>query len=170
MALADAITLPSNLKCLSSSLPLAIQHVKQLFGRFVDGLEASKAATNHSLAFETALQTIRKVGNVEDTVLLIYISRGLLTSLEEAKVVLNTIAKSAQIVPSKVMLSSCALVDGELSTFLFKSVLKFTFACRRQTAYDREAVHAGLGSSKLPQVQLDGADAIVARGDANSQL
>lgn len=113
MALAEMITLPSNLKCLSSSLPLAIQHVKQLFGRFVDSLETSKAPTNHSLAFETALQTIRKVGNVEDTVLLIYISRGLLSSLEEAKVVLNTIAKSAQIVPSKVMLSSCALVDGE---------------------------------------------------------
>jgi hypothetical protein len=52
---------------------------------------------------------------VEDTVLLIYISRGLLTSLEEAKEVLQTIAKSAQIVPSKVMLSSCALVDGPLN-------------------------------------------------------
>ncbi|XP_059470821.1 VWFA and cache domain-containing protein 1 [Neocloeon triangulifer] len=111
MALADGITLPSNLKCLSSSLPLAIQHVKTLFSRFVDSLEKSKTSTNHSLGFQSALQTIRKVANVEDTVLLVYISRGLLSSLEEAKVVFETIANNAQIMPSKVVLSTAALVD-----------------------------------------------------------
>lgn len=91
----------------------ATKHNKNLLIHFVNSLSKGSSTTNHSLGFRQALQTINdsNISNNE-TVMLIYVSRGLLSVLTEAKTVLKTISESLNVVNNSIIINTCAVIDG----------------------------------------------------------
>lgn len=70
-------------------------------------------ATNHSLGFQTAFNIIKhSIKDSNKNVTIIYISRGLLSSLIEAKVVMETISTGQDSVLPNVIINTCLLIDG----------------------------------------------------------
>ncbi|CAB3383602.1 Hypothetical predicted protein [Cloeon dipterum] len=124
MAVADEVTLPNDIFCVSTSLSLATQQKKTVFFGFIDNLSKSNCTTNHSLGLKSALESIRTVSGVQDNVLLIYITRGLPSTLEESKVVMHTVGNIAQIMPSNVIISAAALVDDGKPMMLEKQFMQ----------------------------------------------
>ena len=57
-----------------------------------------------------------------DTVALLYISRGLLSSLTEPTIVLETISRYLSNINNHIIISTCAVIDG--SYLYFKFILK----------------------------------------------
>ncbi|KAF5289595.1 hypothetical protein FQA39_LY15042 [Lamprigera yunnana] len=88
------------------------EHNKYLLNRFVNSLSKGNGVTNHSLGFRQALRTI-KSSNISnnETVMLLYISRGLLSSLTEAKTVLETILSMINNLDNKIIINTCAVID-----------------------------------------------------------
>ncbi|GJQ69938.1 hypothetical protein Trydic_g13334 [Trypoxylus dichotomus] len=93
-------------------ISLATKHNKNLLIHFVNSLSKGSGITNHSLGFQQALQTIN-ASNIpnNETVMLIYISRGLLSVLTEAKTVLKTISEHLSIVNNSIIINTCAVID-----------------------------------------------------------
>ncbi|KAF5272845.1 hypothetical protein FQR65_LT00441 [Abscondita terminalis] len=90
----------------------ATEHNKYLLNRFIDALSKGNSVTNHSLGFQQALQIV-KSSNISsnETVMLLYISRGLLSSLTEAKTVLETILDIVSGLDNRVLINTCAVID-----------------------------------------------------------
>ncbi|KAK4871749.1 hypothetical protein RN001_015873 [Aquatica leii] len=96
----------------SHTISPASEYNKYLLNRFIDSLSKGNGVTNHSLGFQQALQTI-KSSNISnnETVMLLYISRGLLSSLTEAKAVLETILSMVTNLDNKIIINTCAVID-----------------------------------------------------------
>lgn len=52
-----------------------------------------------------------------ETVMVLYISRGLLSSLREAKTVLQTISDVMEQIQNPVIINTCAVINGKLQSF-----------------------------------------------------
>lgn len=91
----------------------ATRHNKELLYKFIDSLPKGSGGTNHSIGFQHALEVIATsdVG-ANETVMLLYISRGLLSSLSEAKTVMQTISEMLPSVRNSVIINTCAVVNG----------------------------------------------------------
>lgn len=100
---------------------------KRHFARFLDTLNKTKEITNHTLAFEYSFQLIEQIlsedkfkcnSNERDTnvspILMLYISRGLLSEMTEAKIVLETIASGQSRLQKPVIIHTCAIILGNL--------------------------------------------------------
>lgn len=121
IGLAEEALLPMNDGCSQHSLPLATHETKYHFLRYIDGLTRSKGPTNHSLGFQNVFEIISNSvpSNVTAPILVVYLSRGLLSSLTDAKTVLQTIAEGREATPHDIVINTCALIDGE-----FKNLMK----------------------------------------------
>lgn len=93
--------------------------IKKSLLEFVDSLDLGISLTNHVLGFEQALKTAQLVESLEETVMIIYISRGLVTSLGEAKHVLETILHQSEKISAQVVINTCTITDGKL-VFLYE--------------------------------------------------
>ncbi|XP_014679119.1 PREDICTED: VWFA and cache domain-containing protein 1-like [Priapulus caudatus] len=110
---------PRNDDCLSSRLAYATHETKLHFTRFIAALEKEKkGATNHSLGFRRAFAMLTNTvaeeerrGVVVDEVLVIYVSRGLLSSIADAKVVMETIASANDRLRNRAVINTYALID-----------------------------------------------------------
>lgn len=96
---------------------------KRYFNKFMDNLNKTKEITNHTLAFEFAFQLIAQIlhdDNYECTeteslvapILMIYVSRGLLSPMTEANSVLEAIARGQNRLLRPVIINTCAIVLG----------------------------------------------------------
>lgn len=113
IGLAEEALLPMNDGCSQHSLPLATHETKYHFLRYIDGLTRSKGPTNHSLGFQNVFEIISNSvpANVTAPILVVYLSRGLLSSLTDAKTVLQTIAEGRDATPQDIVINTCALID-----------------------------------------------------------
>lgn len=103
----------------------ATEHNKELLYKFVDTLNKGNGGTNHSAGFQSALNVIATSDiGANGTVMLLYISRGLLSSLSEAKTVMETINAMMPKVQSGVVINTCAVVNGEIFSIRKKSLIK----------------------------------------------
>lgn len=117
IGLAENALLPMNDGCTQHSLPLATHETKYHLLRYIDGLTQSKGPTNHSLGFKNVFEIISNSvpSNATAPILVVYLSRGLLSSLTEAKTVLQTIAEGRETTAHNVIINTCALIDGMIS-------------------------------------------------------
>ncbi|XP_046405658.1 VWFA and cache domain-containing protein 1 isoform X2 [Ischnura elegans] len=126
LALSNEVTYPGNENCSQQAIPFATHETKFHFSGFIDALKKSRAPTNHSLGFEHAFKLVRQLAQSSDVseALIIYISRGLLSSLEDAKVVLETIAQGRSSVNISVIINTCAVIDDGKPLMLEKHFLE----------------------------------------------
>lgn len=89
---------------------------KKLFYNFIDGMYKGSGATNHSLGLQKALKVIEKSQIQNETVMILYISRGLLSSLTEAKTVLETIQQASENISCPFVINTCAVIDDSRPT------------------------------------------------------
>lgn len=96
---------------------------KRFFIKFLDTLNKTKEITNHTLAFEYSFDLLERIYNVDaerldkdggeaQSVLILYVSRGLLSQMTEAKIVLETIAAGQIRLPKPVIINTCAIIIG----------------------------------------------------------
>ncbi|XP_071440186.1 VWFA and cache domain-containing protein 1 isoform X2 [Hetaerina americana] len=126
IALSDVVTYPGNENCSQQFMPFATYETKFHFTGFIDSLKKSKAPTNHSLGFEHAFKLIRLMAESSDIseALIVYISRGLLSSLEDAKGVMETIAEGHLHANFSIVINTCAVIDDGKPLMLEKHFLQ----------------------------------------------
>ena len=97
---------------------------------FVAGLRRLNALTNHALGFRKAFEMIWKsigIGNATedpDEALIVYISRGLLSSLTDAKDILSAIAFENGRMGHRVVINTYAVIDFATPLMFEKSFLR----------------------------------------------
>lgn len=115
IGLSSKIQYLRNDDCFSGKMVAATYEAKFHFTRFVDGLTKSKEPSNHTLGiskgFETIRNTLDEVNSSDMVPMIIYISRGLLNSLTEAKSVLSLIAEENEKLNFSVILNTFAVID-----------------------------------------------------------
>ncbi|KAL1492905.1 hypothetical protein ABEB36_011074 [Hypothenemus hampei] len=84
-----------------------------LLKNFIDSLVRGNGATNHVIGIQKALEIILNSSdlNENDITMVTYISRGLLSSLTEAKSVLKVMAQQTNSLGSPVYIHTCAVID-----------------------------------------------------------
>lgn len=83
-------------------------------------------STNHSLGFEVAFDLINS-SMLNTSTNIIYVSKGLLSSITEAKTVLEVIAAGQKNAFPFVIINTCALVDGKFIVIILIYIFNFTF-------------------------------------------
>lgn len=102
----------------------ATRHNKELLYKFIDSLSRGSAGTNHSLGFQHAFEVIATSDIPEnETVMLLYISRGLLSSLSEARMVMEVISEMQRDIRSNVIINTCAVINGRISCLGFRCAI-----------------------------------------------
>ena len=95
---------------------------------FIDGLTKAKAPANHTLGITHALDMARRALLMSSTptdgdcptetnnqqILMVYVSRGLLSSLAEPRKVLELIALGQMCLQGRLVINTYALIDGTL--------------------------------------------------------
>lgn len=99
---------------------------KRYFNKFMDNLNKTKEITNHTLAFEFSFRLIEQIlrnqsGQISSSddslvapILMIYVSRGLLSPMTEAGSVLAAIAAGQSHLQRPVIINTCAIILGKL--------------------------------------------------------
>ncbi|KAG7161734.1 VWFA and cache domain-containing protein 1-like 1 [Homarus americanus] len=99
--------------CLRSTLVPATHDVKQTIRHFVDYLEIQNERTNHTLGLTTALDVIANTAfdstSHNTSVLLVYVSRGILETLRQARTVIKTVAERMETMNTRVVISEPSL-------------------------------------------------------------
>jgi hypothetical protein len=69
------------------------------------------------LGFRHAFRIIETTASTATSaqIIIIYVTRGLLSSLEEGKTVLETISKGHKKVARQILINTCAVIDGNLN-------------------------------------------------------
>nr|XP_045607175.1 VWFA and cache domain-containing protein 1-like [Procambarus clarkii] len=107
--------------CLQSSLVSATHDVKETIRDFVNYMEIQNEQTNHSLGLITALDAIASsplsLTSQNASVLLVYMSRGVLETVRQARTVMKKVAERIESVNTRVVISTfgLGLVSGEPS-------------------------------------------------------
>lgn len=98
----------------------SIDNKMQIF-KFIDNLNRSKEITNHTLGFQYSFSLLREIyENLDDhfnknvPVFMVYISRGLLSPLNEARSVLEAIAQGQRLLKYPIIINTCAIVLGNI--------------------------------------------------------
>ncbi|ESO86641.1 hypothetical protein LOTGIDRAFT_128750, partial [Lottia gigantea] len=114
IGLSSKPTYPRSDACLTNSLVPATFETRSFFSKFVDDLSKVNSTTNHSLGFETAFKMVqnalRENGYTEHAMIL-YISRGLLSSLTQAGEVMKIISIQNARTGNKVIINTYAVID-----------------------------------------------------------
>lgn len=110
---------------------------KMQLRKYIDALDKDMAVTNHSLAFQYTFDWIKSqfdsgilLAHSKSTPLqILYVSRGLITSLSETKIVLGVIAAGQKRLKQPVVINTCAIVLGAfLNYFSFSLPLSHSFS------------------------------------------
>ncbi|KAL3869969.1 hypothetical protein ACJMK2_042589 [Sinanodonta woodiana] len=104
--------------CLRSTLVPVTYEAKFYFTQFIKNLKKEDTSTNHSLGFQKAFEMIENTllrgrTNSMSEAMIIYISRGLLNSLPEAREVMETIATHNSRTGFKVIINTYAVIDDD---------------------------------------------------------
>lgn len=98
----------------------SVDNKMQIF-KFIDNLNRSKEITNHSLGFQYSFSLLRQIYENSDDhfnknvpMFMVYISRGLLSPLTEARGVLEAIAQGQRMLKYPVVINTCAIVLGNV--------------------------------------------------------
>ena len=126
--------------CLHNSMVPVTYEASLHFSNFIDKLGKEDAATNHSLGFQTAFDIVQKTmhksqGMNMDNAMIVYISRGLLSSLAEARDVMETIASMNGRLRNRVIINTYAVIDDGKPVMYEKSFLQ-TIADQNFAKYD----------------------------------
>lgn len=130
--LTSTVNYPSNEAC-SNKIPLAYANyeTKHYFSIYIDELERSLNSTNHYLGFQTAFEFIsvnydsfKKEMATEPEILIPYISRGLLSSLADAKPVMQLIANELKNRSYSFVINTYALIDDRMPIMWETTFLK----------------------------------------------
>ncbi|RZF37313.1 hypothetical protein LSTR_LSTR005645 [Laodelphax striatellus] len=112
--------------CKKNAMVQATSGTKRRMMKLVDSFGISKAATNHTMGFQTAFSvmigTELQLGESKEATI-VYVSKGLLSPLSELKPLLNVIAKGQQTISTRVVINTCLLVDDE-KPLLFDKILR----------------------------------------------
>lgn len=121
---------PQSDKCLSKEMAYATYETKYHFGRFIDALQKAPNSTNHQIGFSKAFEMIQKsLRPSKDTskqaeALIVYVSRGLLSSIADARPVLETIASGHKTSGHRVVINTYAVIDDGKPIMYETSFLK----------------------------------------------
>lgn len=117
--------------CMSRKMASATQEIKFYFSRFIDNLQKTPDATNHILGFSKAFELMQHTlpkdtnGNIKDVdALIVYISRGLLSSLTEARSVFEIIAKENRKIRNQVIINTYVVIDDGKPVLYEKAFLQ----------------------------------------------
>ncbi|GAB1599475.1 VWFA and cache domain-containing protein 1-like isoform X3 [Argonauta hians] len=128
IGLAATPTYPRADSCLPHTLVQATYETRLYFNKFLDGLKKETVATNHSLGFRYAFEMIENSGgsviDKNDNVMIMYISRGLLSILTEARDVFDTISYHNTKLNFSVIINTYAVIDDTIPTMYEKSFLQ----------------------------------------------
>ncbi|XP_064604512.1 VWFA and cache domain-containing protein 1-like [Liolophura sinensis] len=129
LGLASKVSYPREDRCLPHTLAPFSLEARLLFSKFIDNLEKQDTATNHSLGFQEAFEIIENSLKTEGTAILentmiIYISRGLLSSLTEAREVMEMIATHNSRTQHKVIINTYAVIDDGKPIMYEKSFMQ----------------------------------------------
>ncbi|CAN8010542.1 unnamed protein product [Ixodes pacificus] len=117
IGLSDEPQFPQSDKCLSEDMAYATYETKYHFGRFIDALQKAPNSTNHRMGFSKAFEMIHKSlrpaanGSKQAEALIVYVSRGLLSSIADARPVLETIASGHKTSGHRVVINTYAVID-----------------------------------------------------------
>lgn len=103
---------PNSVKMLPQLTSVTLNR-KKFFLKFIETMSKGSGATNHTLGLQKALKVVQESHlQMNETVMVLYISRGLLSSLTEARVVLKSIMESSSSIPAQLVINTCAVIDG----------------------------------------------------------
>uniref|UniRef100_A0A131YWQ7 VWFA domain-containing protein n=1 Tax=Rhipicephalus appendiculatus TaxID=34631 RepID=A0A131YWQ7_RHIAP len=121
---------PQSDKCLSKEMAFATFETKYHFGRFIDALQKAPNSTNHRVGFSKAFEMIQKSlrpsknTSKQAEALIVYVSRGLLSSIADARPVLETIASGHRSSGHRVVINTYAVIDDGKPIMYETSFLK----------------------------------------------
>ncbi|XP_030748339.1 VWFA and cache domain-containing protein 1 [Sitophilus oryzae] len=110
---------------------------------FIDSLNRGSGATNHVIGMQKSLDVILNTQDFgeQDMVMVTYISRGLLSSLTEARSVLKIIAQQTEDIKLPVYIHTCAVIDESkpvmYETHFLKDIAHQNFSKYNITTYNR---------------------------------
>ncbi|RWS12904.1 VWFA and cache domain-containing protein 1-like protein [Dinothrombium tinctorium] len=116
IALSNDVQYPSSDSCLSHQMAFANYETKYHFSRFIETLQRIPDSTNHILglkkAFEIISNTLNRTSNAQTSeALIVYISRGLLSSLTDAKIIMELISNELSKISYNLVINAYALID-----------------------------------------------------------
>ncbi|XP_013403576.1 VWFA and cache domain-containing protein 1-like [Lingula anatina] len=132
--------------CVSNKLVPFTLEVKYYFEKFITEAVKQDAPTNHSLGLETAFRMIRSTlqehenQTIKEDAMIMYISRGLLTSLTDAKDVMEVIAVENGKLGNKVVINTYAVIGDGKPVMFEKSFLE-NVANQNFEKYDVQSRH-----------------------------
>lgn len=123
---------PKTVNLESPLIHVANADTKNYFINFLKTLNKTKELTNHTLAFENAFNLIAKITSANrfqrntnenmSPLLLLYVSRGLLSEPSEVKEVLKAIAVGQSHLTKPITINTCAIILGE-EAFLMQEII-----------------------------------------------
>ncbi|XP_069955899.1 VWFA and cache domain-containing protein 1 isoform X2 [Cherax quadricarinatus] len=112
LGVAKSIFHPSA-SCLRSTLVSATHDVKESIREFVDYMEIENERTNHSLGLLSALDVIASsslsLSSQNASVLLVYMSRGVLETVRQTRLVMKRVAERIESINTRVVISTFGL-------------------------------------------------------------
>ncbi|XP_064477328.1 VWFA and cache domain-containing protein 1-like [Ornithodoros turicata] len=118
IGLAAEAHIPQTDSCLMEGMADATYETKYHFGRFIDNLQKAPNSTNHRTGFKRAFDMISKSqktgtnGSKEGEAVIVYVSRGLLSSIADARPVFETIASGQKLTGHRVVINTYTVVDN----------------------------------------------------------
>jgi len=127
----SGVTFARDDNCVNRKLVALTTEVRYLFNSFIELMEKDNDATDHSLGFTRAFDLIRNTLEHEQhelaepgEAMIMYISRGLLSSLTDARDVLDTIAVENGKLGNRVVINTYAVIDDGKPIIWEKSFLE----------------------------------------------
>ncbi|KAL8604767.1 hypothetical protein ACOMHN_017726 [Nucella lapillus] len=119
---------PRSDPCLPHTLVPATFETRIYFSKFIDSLEKQDTTTNHSLGFLTAFEMIEDVlldgSLLSDNAMILYVSRGLLSQLTDAREVMDVVSLHNARTGHKVIINTYAVIDDGKPIMYEKSFLQ----------------------------------------------
>ncbi|KAK0046626.1 VWFA and cache domain-containing protein 1 isoform X1 [Biomphalaria pfeifferi] len=118
---------PRSDPCLPHTMVPATFETRFYFSKFIDNLEKLDSITNHTLGFLRAFEMIEDLmesNAISDNAMILYVSRGLLSSLTEAREVMDVVAIHNAKTGHKVIINTYAVIDDGKTIMYEKSFLK----------------------------------------------
>ncbi|XP_028147697.1 VWFA and cache domain-containing protein 1 [Diabrotica virgifera virgifera] len=105
--------------------------------KYIDAIISDPGLTNHTLSFEKSLEIVLNSFNQikNETVMILYVSRGLLSSLMEPKQVLTMLEKFTATYNISLFINTCAIVD-ELKPVVYEPQFLCDIAYQNYSKYN----------------------------------
>ncbi|CAG9855267.1 unnamed protein product [Phyllotreta striolata] len=130
-------------------LKSATQSYTKNLEKYIDAIISESGLTNHTLSFEKAFEVVREslFFLKEETVMILYVSRGLLSSLREPKQVLGMVEQFTKTHNVSLVINTCAIID-ELKPVVYEPQFLCDIAYQNYSKYNipyQRDVHRKMG-------------------------